>query len=393
MNKNALLKTTYALVLPSLFFREHINSKVILLNLILVIIFYGKKIFTRKFFTPLFQSLSFILLILLAIYISISNGWYGDWDTPEFHFALTWLGIGLLSYTFGHLHLIDWKKIRWYYTLTIIPVSLYVIGQYYTGADLYYVLHGHVFTSILLSGNIILVVSDRKNCSKLFQKTIGIISLVVSAYTLVILGARMCLAALAFILFLILFRKDYRKAFLFSPVLCLFFWGLYVGNENFHQRFNGFFTWNSHNPFFLRILQWKGYLLAFKENWLLGLGHSQTLAFVNHYYHKIHYAAAINSKYHAHNQYLELMAKYGVAGLFIFLSFILSLLRVAIHKKTKWYTLWILFFALLNLTENVALSRHVSAVFFSFILFSMLFTSRENDTQIAKKPNNNAPEL
>lgn len=393
MDKNTLLKTTYALVLPSLFFREHISSKVMLLNLVVALLFYGKTIATKSFFRNLIQSTPFLLFLLFGACVGISSLWYSSWDAPEIHFSLTWLGVGLLSYTFGQLHLIDWKKMSLYYAVTAIPVSLYVIGQYYSGANFHQALRGHVFTSILLSGHILLMASKWALYTKRFEKILGILSLVVSVYTLVVLGARTCLFALAFVFLVSMLRNNFKAAILFSLILLLSFWGLYIGNANFHERFEGFFAWNGYNPLFLRVLQWKGYLQAFGENWLFGLGHSQTLATVNQYYHDIQYEQAIQVRYHAHNQYLELMVKYGIVGLLVFLSFIGALLRVAVQRKAKWYMLWILFFLLLNLTENVAFSRNVSAVFFSFVFFSILFTSLENRTPLGKKTEPHPAEL
>lgn len=106
-----------------------------------------------------------------------------------------------------------------------------------------------------------------------------------------------------------------------------------------------------------------------KEHWLTGVGVDNVQKELDNCYSAYTYRGTddyINISYNSHNQYLDIMLKYGVFGLIIFL---ISLLW-GIKNRNILYQGFIIIIFMALLTENM-FTRQVGVLFFTF--FNMLF--------------------
>jgi O-antigen ligase len=106
-----------------------------------------------------------------------------------------------------------------------------------------------------------------------------------------------------------------------------------------------------------------------KEHWLTGVGVDNVQKELDNCYSAYTYRGTddfINISYNSHNQYLDIMLKYGVFGLVIFLFSLLW----GIKNRNILYQGFIIVIFIALITENM-FTRQVGVIFFTF--FNMLF--------------------
>jgi len=106
-----------------------------------------------------------------------------------------------------------------------------------------------------------------------------------------------------------------------------------------------------------------------KEHWLMGVGVDNVQKELDNCYSAYTYRGTddyINISYNSHNQYLDIMLKYGVFGLIIFLFSLLW----GVKNKNILYQGFIIIIFIALLTENM-FTRQVGVLFFTF--FNTLF--------------------
>ncbi|RDI07968.1 O-antigen ligase family protein [Flavobacterium sp. AG291] len=114
-----------------------------------------------------------------------------------------------------------------------------------------------------------------------------------------------------------------------------------------------------------------------KEHWLTGVGVDNVQKKLNECYSVYTYRASddyININYNSHNQYFDIMLKYGIFGLIIFL---ISLFWGVKNKYIVYQGFIIVIFIAL-LTENI-FSRQVGVLFFTFFN-TLFFVTKEQKT-------------
>ena len=109
-----------------------------------------------------------------------------------------------------------------------------------------------------------------------------------------------------------------------------------------------------------------------KDNWLLGVGVENVQDKLNSCYGKYTYQNFDdfkNTTYNSHNQYLDIILKYGIFGLVLFFIFLLW----GIKNNDFNYQIFI-FLTLMSLISENIFDRQVGIVFFN-LLNSLFFIS------------------
>ena len=383
MNFKLILKYTYSLILPSLYFKEDISSKVLLLNVVLFLLF----LFFSKHENPtvkpkikaIVTSYNFIILSILLGIVLINTFFDWSWNNSEIRFLFAALGLYFLSYMFSFYKLFNFKILVLVNAVFSILMGIYFFLLKLQGNDIVLIFQEHVFNSMLMAGNILLASFYllKKNDNNYGFKVVLMVSIVLSLIVILSIGGRMSFFALVICLLLSFsLFMGLKKSIYLSLTLC-FVVGLVLFFNNFiYLRIEGFFKWDGHNPLFLRMIQWQCYFDTFITNPVFGSGHISTLESVNACYKDVGYVDAINSHYHSHNQFIELGAKYGIIGFLTFIAFFLFNLVHSFKRKDYYLMIIVSFLFLINFTENVFLSRHVGNIFFSFVLFNMYFREK-----------------
>jgi O-antigen ligase len=106
-----------------------------------------------------------------------------------------------------------------------------------------------------------------------------------------------------------------------------------------------------------------------KENWIMGVGPGNVQKKLNECYSNYtykNYDDFSHTIYNSHNQYLDIVLKYGIFGLIVFLIFLLW----GINNKNLIYHVF-LFIILIGLVTENLFDRQIGVVFFTF--FNSLF--------------------
>ena len=96
------------------------------------------------------------------------------------------------------------------------------------------------------------------------------------------------------------------------------------------------------------------------------------------------YAAGIEFKFNAHNQYMQTMLGHGIPGLFCLLAIILLQLFEAFKRSDLLYLSFVLLFSMAGLTESM-LNRNKGIMFFlvfSFVFYNSEMTSKNKDLTV-----------
>jgi O-antigen ligase len=127
-----------------------------------------------------------------------------------------------------------------------------------------------------------------------------------------------------------------------------------------------------------RLLIWPYAVKIIEDNWILGVGtgDAEQLLLESYKKHKLEelYKAQLN----AHNQYLTLMMRHGLLGLFVIIINIVFPLWIYMKNRNVEAFLFICLIAVFFLTENV-LGRAQGVIFFS--LFHSIYLTVDFDNQ------------
>ncbi len=129
----------------------------------------------------------------------------------------------------------------------------------------------------------------------------------------------------------------------------------------------------------IRLAIWECSLDILKEHWLtgVGIGNSQDELQKAYEKRKFYFASRYN-KYNAHNQYIQQAIASGVLGLVVFLACIfIPLFRFIRQKDKLFYTLFLLCFAFICITESV-LEISKGVIWYSF--FNSIFVFNKKST-------------
>lgn len=148
-----------------------------------------------------------------------------------------------------------------------------------------------------------------------------------------------------------------------------------IGSENLIYRLQNIVNYS--DP--VRQENWKSVIKVISSNVFLGIGADGGLELLQKY-RDLQSESYIN-KHNAHNDILEIILRYGILGLSIYLLIMFTIIKKAIITNNYLFRWFLIVFIISGLTESY-LQRQVGLVFFVF--FSLLFyTQNKSDrTQI-----------
>lgn len=134
----------------------------------------------------------------------------------------------------------------------------------------------------------------------------------------------------------------------------------------------------------LRLVQWKLILSHFiKDDLILtGVGTGDAGDYYNKVYslHGLDHAGYLD--YNIHNQYLEILIRFGLFGFLYYLYFLFNAFKVAFIKKDILFISFLLIFCTISLTESF-LGVNKGIVLFAFFLSYFLFVESEKRETIS----------
>ena len=120
----------------------------------------------------------------------------------------------------------------------------------------------------------------------------------------------------------------------------------------------------------LRLVKWKAAYEIFKDNPVLGTSSGDVRNKLIDYYKEHNFIYAVKKKFTPHNQYLYVLASFGLIGIIVFISLLVYSLR-----SQNELMIFVILFSLYCLTEDI-LQRQQGQVFFVFI-YLLLFQQQQ----------------
>jgi O-antigen ligase len=132
----------------------------------------------------------------------------------------------------------------------------------------------------------------------------------------------------------------------------------------------------------IRVAIWQCSKSIVKENWLVGVGTGDAQDSLQQAYeNRQFYFASRYNRYNAHNQYLQILIAFGILGLFVFISSLITPLFYLVRTKTgMYYLVFLILLAVIGMSE-VLLDTSKGVMWYSFFnsifAFTILNTSNE----------------
>ncbi|MGD1945399.1 MAG: O-antigen ligase family protein [Croceivirga sp.] len=292
------------------------------------------------------------------------------------------------------------KLIRWLYLILLLAFFLSTAYSFSTnGFHLnelmkWFAEHAHrTYVSlyiVFLSTTLFLFFSTKKTANKK-HKTLGVLVLAVGILISQILESRMALVCIIIIMgMLVLIMPDTRMKWIgLICILGFMVFSLFILMPNssrgktFIEKYKKVFVRDEHyRPyhFEIRFGVWESSLIVIKENLMFGVGtgdvdHELKSASAKNLLPKhLHYT-------NVHNQYLDMILRYGLFGFVIWIITIIYFFRIAMLRKDYSYIIFLVTVHVFFLTENI-IGRQMGVMFYS-IFNSMFYFVNKKDKTIA----------
>lgn len=205
-----------------------------------------------------------------------------------------------------------------------------------------------------------------------FKNIFLLLCFITNTFFIILLSSRgVIISILLSLLFFAFFKIKKVK---YKIYLALLFTGLIFSLFQYNRRmkelinFETYLKVDSNFSNSYRFQTYKcGYSLL-KKNIFIGYGVGNVQLKLNECYKENNLSLMVD-KYNSHNQYLDLLLKTGILGLFIFLLFLIYNVFKAIKFKNNLVLLILLFYSIVFLTENILLRQSGVILFYFLILF------------------------
>jgi len=220
-------------------------------------------------------------------------------------------------------------------------------------------------------------------------RNVIILFFLISIYSIASFMSFLLSIILIIVYVVLLFKKNKIKSFLvFFSIFILIL--IVLSNLDYKKyKFNGESLSNRIEWSFLkdkgdtsRPENWKSVLLVVKNNLFIGIGSDGGINQLQKYRSKK--SESYINRHNAHNQYLEVLLRYGIIGLSVYLLIVFQLIKNAMKSENKIFIWFVFVFMVSSLTESY-LQRQIGLTFFLFyaLLFNTYYTFNLN------KNNNN----
>lgn len=221
---------------------------------------------------------------------------------------------------------------------------------------------------------------------RLFKNSIArnflLIYLMFSLYSISSFMSIVMLGILIIAYFVIsILNKNFKPVFLiFAIIGCCFIFVKKMDYSNSIKNFKGGSLFKRIEWSFIkgkwdtsRPENWESVISVSKKNLFLGVGSDGGLHELNQYRNPR--SESFINKHNAHNQYLEILLRYGILGLIMYLVLIIVLIFKAIKSKDERFIWFVVVFSLSCIVESY-LQRQIGLTFFVFyaLIFDKLYS-------------------
>lgn len=232
----------------------------------------------------------------------------------------------------------------------------------------------------------------------LLQKVLVIAAIVILCVTIILLSARLQIILMIglWLVFVIFRFRLHRKPIMLmatSFVLIGLMLGLILLSPKNRERFKEAINYKNEYALSkkwgekqMRFLMWSSATDLIKEKPLFGFGTGDVQDELEKHYVANDYVSLTywkNTRFNAHNQFMETTLALGILGLLVFLIGMIFGLKEAIKNRNRLYIVFVILFLGSCLTESM-LERQNGIVFFAFFN-SMLLVMEPNNTNGIKQ--------
>lgn len=247
------------------------------------------------------------------------------------------------------------------------------------------------YLSIYLLISFVFCLEEMFNAIKSYYRVLLLALLIILAFGLLQLSSKSVLISGFFIIsfffpFIRLAGKKRTYYMLSACFLSLFAVFLIIKIDSFNTRFtidlkNDLVQSSERNESIEpRIVRWRHVFKLIKKAPLFGHGTGSERKLLNEEYYKNGLYNSFLNNLNAHNQYLSLWLKTGVAGLLLYLLILFSGLRMALSKKDFVFLTFMILIIVVSFTENI-LDVNKGIFLFAFFLSFFLFLHRRTVTK------------
>lgn len=199
--------------------------------------------------------------------------------------------------------------------------------------------------------------------------------LIFNGVMMYLLKSSILAAAVPFVLVVIHFKKIKRFVFasnlkmgialLLLVVSSLFFYSIIktkLGNFEIKKDYSA----ESIGPLNIRLAIWEGAFGVIQKNWIIGVGTGNLEEPILKEFSEINFTEGINSKYNAHNMFLQYWAMNGLPGIISFLLLLICIIYWSIKKGNNELLALVILFAIFSITEST-LQTQRGILFFGFL--------------------------
>ncbi len=312
-----------------------------------------------------------ILLILPITFINLSK----VFDKRKLFLSFSGLIIGLLFVLFSaHLNII-FKIINNDLGLKSLFTQFVRVG--FVNKAIVEI-HPPYF-ALLVVFSVVLMFKINLNVKKSLEvviKNIMMLYLILSLYQI---SSFMSMLLLCFLILLYIFYLiKYKKLTKLILVMTVFLTIIFIGKISFNKgikEYSGGTLFKRIEWSFLkgkgdtsRPENWESVLKVSKNNFLFGIGSDGGIEKLQKHRNEI--SESFKNKHNAHNQYLEVLLRFGIIGLSLFLIIVYKLFQAAFDSRDKSFCWFIIVCSISFITESY-LQRQIGLTF--FVLYSLLF--------------------
>jgi O-antigen ligase len=273
-----------------------------------------------------------------------------------------WFIMSTSVFSFISLLIISLDKSTNFVSLTdksrVLITNMQVIGQH------------PIYASIFLSLALIFLLSFFSKIKSLKEKLFLLILNSVNLFLLILLSSKGVLLSFFAILLLYLINAKMVNLYKYLTICFLVFSliALFKFSTRMQEliKIDTYSELNTNLSTSIRLGIYECSINIIKKNWLLGYGIGDAQRELNLCYANKNDILLMN-RFNSHNQYLDVLIKTGLIGLFIFLVFLFCNLIDAIKKHNTVLVMALVFYLFVFLTENV-LSRQSGVIFFFFLI-------------------------
>ncbi|MDO5978840.1 O-antigen ligase family protein [Flavivirga spongiicola] len=383
-----------------LFFREHWNSKLLIVFFCISIFLYSKEL--QKNFLFLIKQFWYRLLLLLLAFCLISlsyseNPIYGL-NRISFVFLIIVFPVFLMS--LKREKIISKRTLFIMSSLALTHASIIVLklGYYYFKGlsllDIYkeygylkfeYIfgfsgINGMYYSMILIFCYYIVINSLKeriRDYNVFFVLTITIISSLTVFFILLLTDVKIAYATITMVLIYSLYSLRLNRLIKILILVLMTLSVVYKTVISPSPRINRFIEIGDPT----RINNYKSSLEVILNNPIIGVGLGDELSEIQ----KVRFDSFIvKNKYNAHNQFIEITLGLGLVGLVLFVWFLCLCFSIAIKNKDHSFIIFLLLISCYFMIESI-LVRHYGVLFVCFFLSFFLVLNQIDPNQIKHK--------